>query len=236
MLAINRLTAGYGAADIVQGVDLTVAQGETVTLLGPNGAGKSTLLAAATGTIRDRAGSIKVGDRELIRADSHRIVDAGVALVPEGRHVFAPMSVADNLRLGAFRLKSAKGHSLSERFDFVYTLFPRLKERSRQASGTLSGGEQQMLAVGRALMSAPHLLLLDEPFLGLAPMIVDEIRQALETLRGDGMTQLIVEQKLDIALGIATRAYVMVKGNIVLESSSEDLLARDNLSDLYFDV
>jgi len=236
MLAIKQLTAGYGAADIVQGVDLSVAQGETVTLLGPNGAGKSTLLAAATGTLRNRAGSIKVGDQELIRADSHRIVEAGVALVPEGRHVFAPMSVADNLRLGAFRLKSGKGHSLSERFDFVYALFPRLKERARQASGTLSGGEQQMLAVGRALMSAPRLLLLDEPFLGLAPLIVEEIRRALETLRGDGMTLLIVEQKLDIALGIATRAYVMVKGQIVLESSSKDLLARDNLSDLYFEV
>jgi len=236
MLRIDTLRAGYGAANVVDGVSLSVAEGETVALLGPNGAGKSTLLAAVTGTLRHREGSIKVADTELIRADSHSIVDAGVALVPEGRHVFAPMTVADNLRLGAFRLKQSGGRSLKERLDYVYGLFPRLKERSRQISGTLSGGEQQMLAVGRALMSAPRLLLLDEPFLGLAPLIVDEIRSALEALRQEGLTLLLVEQKLDIALAIASSASVMVKGKIVLESSAEDLLARDNLSDLYFDT
>jgi branched-chain amino acid transport system ATP-binding protein len=150
--------------------------------------------------------------------------------VPEGRLVFAPFSVEDNLRLGAIRLKG----DLGERFQFVYALFPRLAERHRQAAGTLSGGEQQMLAIGRALMSAPRLLLLDEPFLGLAPMVVGEIRQALEKLRVSGLTLLMVEQKLDIALAFASRAYVMIKGRVALEETTERLARRADLGDLYF--
>ena len=236
MLEISSLTAGYGAVQVVHGVDLTVETGETVALLGPNGAGKSTLLAAMTGTIRRRGGSVTFGGVNLAALDSHRIVAQGLRLVPEGRLIFGPLTVRDNLRLGALKLRQRDGHSVSERFDYVYDLFPRLKERATQTAGTLSGGEQQMVAIGRALMSAPRVLLLDEPFLGLAPLIVEEIRRALETLRGEGMTLLIVEQKLDIALDIATRVYVLVKGRIVLESTSQDLLARDNLSDLYFEV
>src|SRR5204862_5315480 len=150
--------------------------------------------------------------RDLSREKSHAIVARGVALVPEGRLVFAPFSVEDNLRLGAIRLKGALG----ERYDYVYALFPRLAERRRQIAGTLSGGEQQMLAIARALMSAPRLLLLDEPFLGLAPLVVAEIRTALEKLRASGLTILMVEQKLDIALGFASRAYVLIKGRVVL--------------------
>jgi branched-chain amino acid transport system ATP-binding protein len=229
MLRIRELKAGYGAAPVLQGVSLHVDRGETVALLGPNGAGKSTLMAAVTGII-GRSGAIELDGRNLVEEKSHSIVALGAALVPEGRLVFPPFSVEDNLRLGAVRLKG----SVRERFDFVYGLFPRLAERRGQAAGTLSGGEQQMLAIGRALMSAPRLLLLDEPFLGLAPMVVAEIRTALEKLRQTGMTLLMVEQKLDIALSFASRAYVLIKGRVVLEDSTASLARRSDLRDLYF--
>jgi len=230
MLRLTDLRASYGAAPVLQGVSLHVEQGETVALLGPNGAGKSTLLAAITGTIPRRAGEILLNGKNLVAEASHAIVAQGVALVPEGRLVFAPFTVEDNLRLGAIRLKG----ELGERYQFVYGLFPRLAERRRQAAGTLSGGEQQMLAIGRALMSAPRLLLLDEPFLGLAPMVVTEIRNSLERLRATGMTILMVEQKLDIALGFASRAYVLIKGRVALEDSTANLARRPDLTDLYF--
>ena len=230
MLRISELVASYGAAPVLQGVNLHVEKGETVALLGPNGAGKSTVMAAITGTIAKRAGSIAVGERELGQETSHAIVAAGVALVPEGRLVFAPFTVEDNLRLGAVRLNG----DMAERFAYVYRLFPRLAERRRQPAGTLSGGEQQMLAIGRALMSAPRLLLLDEPFLGLAPMVVEEIRRSLETLSASGLTLLMVEQKLDIALSFASRAYVLIKGRVVLEDTTDRLARRADLSDLYF--
>jgi branched-chain amino acid transport system ATP-binding protein len=230
MLRVSELSASYSAAPVLQGVSLHVEQGETVTLLGPNGAGKSTLLAAITGTIARRAGEILLDGRNLVQEKSHAIVAHGVALVPEGRLVFAPFTVEDNLRLGAIRLKG----ELGERYRYVYGLFPRLAERRRQAAGTLSGGEQQMLAIGRALMSAPRLLLLDEPFLGLAPMVVGEIRSSLERLRSTGMTILMVEQKLDIALGFASRAYVLIKGRVALEDSTAALARRADLTDLYF--
>jgi len=231
MLNITDLTAGYASAPVLQGVSLHVYKGETVTLLGPNGAGKSTLMAAITGIVR-RKGTIEFAGRNLVEEASHSIVALGAALVPEGRLVFPPFTVEDNLRLGAVRLKG----SARERFDFVYGLFPRLAERRRQPAGTLSGGEQQMLAIGRALMSNPSLLLLDEPFLGLAPMVVVEIRAALEKLRQSGLTLLMVEQKLDIALGFASRAYVMIKGRMVLEDSTASLARRPDLRDLYFSL
>ena len=230
MLRLTDLHASYGAAPVLQGVSLHVDKGETVALLGPNGAGKSTVMAAITGTIAKRAGSILLEERELAREPSHAIVARGVALVPEGRLVFAPFTVEDNLRLGAVRLRG----ELRERYDYVYALFPHLAERRRQPAGTLSGGEQQMLAIGRALMSAPRLLLLDEPFLGLAPMVVVEIRRALEKLRESGLTLLMVEQKLDIALAFASRAYVLIKGRVVLEEATDRLARRPDLSDLYF--
>src|SRR5688572_32774185 len=230
MLRIADLGASYGGAPVLRGVHLRVDKGETVALLGPNGAGKSTLLAAITGTIPQRRGSIVLEEIEIQNHPSHAIVSHGVALVPEGRLVFAPFNVADNLRLGAVRLKG----DLKERYDFVYSLFPKLAERRGQAAGTLSGGEQQMLAIGRALMSQPRLLLLDEPFLGLAPLIVLQIREALEKLRASGLTMLMVEQKLDIALSFAQRAYVMIKGRIVLEQPTAALAKRADLSDLYF--
>ena len=234
MLRLRDLRAGYGAAAVLQGIDLHVDKGETVALLGPNGAGKSTLMAAITGTIVRRAGSIDFDGHDLISERSHAIVARGIALVPEGRLVFAPFSVEDNLRLGAVRLRRGPSRDLRERYEFVYRLFPRLAERRRQPAGTLSGGEQQMLAIGRALMSAPRLLLLDEPFLGLAPLVVLEIRRALERLRESGLTLLVVEQKLDIALAFAQRAYVLIKGRVALEDSTERLARRPDLGDLYF--
>ena len=232
MLRLSDLHASYGAAPVLHGISLAVEKGETVTLLGPNGAGKSTLLAAITGTIRRRDGRIDFEGKNLVEEPSHAIVAHGVALVPEGRLVFAPFTVEDNLRLGAVRLRG----DARERFDYVYALFPRLSERRRQPAGTLSGGEQQMLAIGRALMSNPRLLLLDEPFLGLAPLVVTQIRSALEKLRASGMTMLIVEQKLDIALEFAQRAYVLIKGRVALEDSTASLARRTDLRDLYFSL
>ena len=232
MLRLRRVNARYGAAPVLQEVDLDLAAGETVALLGPNGAGKSTLLAAITGTISRRRGTIDFQGKNLVTQASHAIVASGVALVPEGRLVFAPFTVEDNLRLGAVRLEG----DLKARFDYVYRLFPRLLERKAQHAGTLSGGEQQMLAIGRALMSDPRLLLLDEPFLGLAPMVVSQIREALEKLRASGMTMLIVEQKLDIALQFAQRAYVLIKGRVALEDSTASLARRPDLRDLYFSL
>ncbi|HEU5177768.1 MAG TPA: ABC transporter ATP-binding protein [Burkholderiales bacterium] len=232
MLRLSDLHASYGAAPVLHGISLAVEKGETVTLLGPNGAGKSTLLAAVTGTIRRRDGRIDFEGKNLVEEPSHAIVAHGVALVPEGRLVFAPFTVEDNLRLGAVRLHG----DARERFDYVYALFPRLSERRRQPAGTLSGGEQQMLAIGRALMSNPRLLLLDEPFLGLAPLVVTQIRAALEKLRASGMTMLIVEQKLDIALEFAQRAYVLIKGRVALEDSTASLARRTDLRDLYFSL
>ena len=232
MLRLSDLHGSYGAAAVLQGISLSVEKGETVALLGPNGAGKSTLLAAITGTIQRRNGTIDFEGNNLVNAASHAIVASGVALVPEGRLVFAPFTVEDNLRLGAVRLKA----DLKARFDYVYRLFPRLLERRKQPAGTLSGGEQQMLAIGRALMSDPRLLLLDEPFLGLAPLVVSQIREALDKLRASGMTMLIVEQKLDIALQFAQRAYVLIKGRVALEDSTANLARRPDLRDLYFSL
>jgi branched-chain amino acid transport system ATP-binding protein len=233
MLRLRDVVASYGAAPVVQGISLEVARGETVALLGPNGAGKSTLLAAITGTIARREGEIVFDEWNLAAEPSHRIVARGVALVPEGRLVFAPFSVADNLRLGAIRLAGGRA-ALAERFEYVYALFPRLAERRAQVAGTLSGGEQQMLAIARALMSAPRLLLLDEPFLGLAPLLVEEIRRALEKLRETGLTLLMVEQKLDIALPFASRAYVLIKGRVALHDTTANLVRRTDLTNLYF--
>ena len=234
MLELHDLVAGYGAVDVLRGVTLNVERGETVALLGPNGAGKSTLMAALTGTVPKRSGRILLDGTDMIATDSHRIVGRGMALVPEGRLMFPPMSVRDNLHLGATQLHPPVGGSLADRFDYVFGLFPRLRERSGQAAGTLSGGEQQMLAIGRALMSAPRVLLLDEPFLGLAPMVVQEIRTALSALKSEGLTILLVEQKLDIALMLAERAYVLIKGRVELSAAAETLRQREDLDRLYF--
>ena len=236
MLEVSDLVAGYGHGPVVQGVGLQVERGETVALLGPNGAGKSTLLSALSGTVPQRSGSIRIDGEELIAQPSHAIVARGVVQVPEGRRMFAPLSVRDNLRLGTVGLPGRSAAAERERFDFVYALFPRLAERRTQLAGTLSGGEQQMVAIGRALMSRPSVLLLDEPFLGLAPLVVEEIRRALDALRGSGLTMVLVEQKLDIALPFTRRAYVLVKGRVALTETSAQLATRPRLSQLYFDL
>ena len=233
MLELNQVSASYHLAPVVQAVSMRVETGETVALIGPNGAGKSTLLGALSGTVPRRQGQALFDGVDLMRLSSHQIVALGVVQVPEGRHVFAPMSVQDNLLLGSVAL-SQRQRALQQRYDAVYGLFPRLAERRHQLAGTLSGGEQQMVAIGRALMSQPKLLLLDEPFLGLAPKVVEEIRQALNTLRGEGLTMILVEQKLDIALPFTSRTHVMIKGQLALVQNIAELMRDPDLGQLYF--
>ena len=236
MLEVTGLVAGYDHGPVVHDIHLRLGRGETVALLGPNGAGKSTLLAALSGILRLRQGQVLLDGRDLISLPTHAIVAAGLVQVPEGRRMFAPLSVHDNLLLGTVRLGDRSKSALQERFDYVYGLFPRLAERRWQLAGTLSGGEQQMVAIARALMSAPRVLLLDEPFLGLAPLVVQEIRQALDALRRQGLTMLLVEQKLDIALPFTSTAHVMIKGRIALTQASAELARRPDLGQLYFEL
>jgi len=234
VLTLTNMTAGYGFVQVLHDIQMEVPSGGVVTVLGPNGAGKSTLIKGIAGVI-DRQGELYLDGQDISRFDSHHIVAAGLSVVPEGRLIFAPLSVEDNLRLGSIRLQRRRSVK-AEQFDIVYELFPRLAERRQQVSGTLSGGEQQMLAIGRALMSAPRIILLDEPFMGLAPIVVDEILTALERLLGEGLTLMLVEQKMEIALQFAQNAYVLVKGRMVLHDTTTNLLQRDNLEDLYFAV
>ena len=234
MLRLHNLCAGYGPIQVIGGLSLEVGTGETVALLGPNGAGKSTLMAAVAGVLRRRSGEVWLDERNLGGEMPHEVVKAGLALVPEGRRVFAPFTVDDNLRLGALRL--AKDADLAERFSTIFGLFPQLAERRRQFAGTLSGGEQQMLAIGRALMSRPRVLLLDEPFLGLAPRVVEEIRQVLRTLSAAGLTVLLVEQKIEMALALSRRAYVLIKGRIALAGTAEEIRQRGDLNHIYFSL
>ena len=228
------MVAGYGPVPVLHDIGMVFGSGEVVTVFGPNGAGKSTLIKGIAGVIR-RRGGLSLDGRDISHLDSHHIVAAGLAVVPEGRLIFAPLTVEDNLRLGSIRLQNRRS-SIMECFAGVFDLFPRLAERRYQLGGTLSGGEQQMLAIGRALMSAPRILLLDEPFIGLAPIVVDEIIYALEKLRENGLTLVLVEQKIEVALQFAQNAYVMVKGRVVLHDTTKNLLRRDDLEDLYFAV
>ena len=234
MLILTDMVAGYGPVPVLHNIGMVVGSGEVVTVLGPNGAGKSTLIKGIAGVIR-RRGGVSLDGQDISHLDSHHIVAAGLAVVPEGRLIFAPLTVEDNLRLGSIRLQNRRS-SIMERFAGVFDLFPRLAERRYQLGGTLSGGEQQMLAIGRALMSAPRILLLDEPFIGLAPIVVEEIIQALEKLRENGLTLMLVEQKIEVALQFAQNAYVMVKGRVVLHDTTKNLLRRNDLEDLYFAV
>jgi branched-chain amino acid transport system ATP-binding protein len=234
MLEIGEVTGGYGPLNILDRATLRVERGEAVALLGPNGAGKSTLMAAITATLPRRSGMFRFDGRDVSKTASHGLAAAGLALVPEGRQIFATFTVRDNLRLGTIALGGRA--KPAERFDYVFGLFPRLAERADQKAGTMSGGEQQMLAIGRALMSKPAMLLLDEPFLGLAPKVVGEIADTLQNLRNDGLTVLLVEQKLDIALKYTDRVYVMLKGKVVLESTSDALSRRTDLNDIYFSL
>ncbi|MES2537137.1 MAG: ABC transporter ATP-binding protein [Pseudomonadota bacterium] len=236
MLDISDLSGGYGHGAVVHDIKLHVARGETIAVLGPNGAGKSTLLGAMSGTLSTRSGRIMMDGVDLVALPTHKIVEHGLVQVPEGRRMFPSLSVEDNLTLGTVRLMGRNAATVKERFDYVYRMFPRLAERRKQLAGTLSGGEQQMVAIGRALMSAPRVLLLDEPFLGLAPKIVEEIQRALNELRANGLTMILVEQKLDIALPFTSRAYVFIKGRIAMSDTSANLAARPDLGQLYFDL
>jgi branched-chain amino acid transport system ATP-binding protein len=233
MLELINVCASYHQAPVVQGVSMRIETAETVALIGPNGAGKSTLLGALSGTVPRRSGQAMLNGVDIMALPSHSIVSLGVVQVPEGRHVFAPMTVQDNLLLGSVAL-AQRSRLLQQRFDAVYDLFPRLAQRRQQLAGTLSGGEQQMVAIGRALMSKPRVLLLDEPFMGLAPMVVEEIRHALNILRQDGLTMILVEQKLDIALPFSSRTHVMIKGQLALVQDSAQLMDSPDLAQLYF--
>ena len=205
MLKISNLQVAYGGIEAVKGIDLEVPEGKIVTLIGANGAGKSTTLRAIVNLVKSKAGSITYHGEELLGLDTTKVVDNGITLVPEGRHVFPDLTVLENLKIGAYMRKD----NLDEDIQKIYGLFPRLEERSWQQAGTLSGGEQQMLAVGRAMMSRPKLLMMDEPSLGLAPLVVQGIFDIIETLNKEGMTILLIEQNANMALRVADYAYVL---------------------------
>jgi branched-chain amino acid transport system ATP-binding protein len=233
LLRLSGVKAGYGRAAVLHGVDLEVRQGEMVAVIGANGAGKSTLLKAIVGLIPVQAGSLTYHGDALTSARPERLVRDGLALVPEGRLLFGPMSVRENLELGAYGAGRERRTALSAGLQRVHALFPVLAERAAQPAATLSGGEQQMLAVARALMSRPRLLLLDEPSLGLAPKVIAEIFAALDALRAQGVTILLVEQDARLALKHADRGYVMRTGRVVLEGPSGDLLADESVRTIY---
>ncbi|MGE0424205.1 MAG: ABC transporter ATP-binding protein [Reyranellaceae bacterium] len=231
MLRVEGVETFYGAIQALHGVDIEVRRGEIVTLIGANGAGKSTLLMTICGSPRARSGRIRFEDRDITDLPTHEIVRAGVAQVPEGRRIFARMSVYENLQMGATFGDPAHFDQDIER---VFALFPRLKERRDQRGGTLSGGEQQMLAIGRALMSRPRLLLLDEPSLGLAPLIVKQIFDTIGSIaREEGVTVFLVEQNAHRALNLADRGYVLVNGRITLSGRGRELLANDEVRAAY---
>ena len=231
MLEVERLEVSYGALPALHGVSLTVQPGEMVALVGPNGAGKTTLLKTIAGLLVPRAGGIRWESQPLSAEPPQRIVERGVALVPEGRRLFTRMTVRENLELGAFTRRAQKKRR--EQIQRVYTFFPRLFERERQLAGSLSGGEQQMLALGRALMGLPRLLLLDEPSLGLAPRVVESIFSILAELHREGMSLLIVEQNVQTVLNAAQRAYILEGGKIVGEGEGQRLLQDDHVRAAY---
>ncbi|MDP9253978.1 MAG: ABC transporter ATP-binding protein [Verrucomicrobiota bacterium] len=232
MLELKDLSVSYGSITALHDVSLKVGQGDIVTLIGANGAGKSTTLRTISGLLKAQRGSIKYEDQEISNEAAHRIVARGISHVPEGRMVFANLTVHENLLMGAYLRK--KGKELSAEFDFVFEMFPRLKERSRQVAGTLSGGEQQMLAIGRALMSKPRCLMLDEPSLGIAPILVKTIFQKIvEINKSLGMTILLVEQNANIALEVSNYGYVLETGRIILHDRSSALRANEQVKKAY---
>jgi len=234
MLKITSLNVSYGNIRALVGVSLHVKPGEIVTLIGANGAGKTTLLNAISGLVSSGKGSILLSDQDIVSLSPENIVKLGISQVPEGRQVFSPLSVWDNLLLGAYLRHSRKNKSeIYSNLDEIFELFPILKERQKQPAGTLSGGEQQMLAIGRALMSKPKLLLLDEPSMGLAPMITNDIFKTITSLRETGTTILLVEQNARAALKIADRGYVMETGQIVLQGLSDELLENQEVKRAY---
>jgi branched-chain amino acid transport system ATP-binding protein len=231
MLEITNLNVRYGDAQALWDVSLTVSESEIVTVVGPNGAGKTTLVNTLAGIVPSHSGTLCMNGQNLAVLPSHKICQHGIAIVPEGRRLFPKMSVADNLDMGSF-IHSARAYH-AESLELVYRIFPKLKERARQRAGTLSGGEQQMLAIGRALMARPKLLLLDEPSIGLAPVIVDSIFEALEETRHLGISTLLVEQHVVKALQAAARGYILEEGRIVQMGGSADLLQDEHIQRAY---
>ena len=230
-LEIRDLHVSYGGIRALKGVSLTVEEGQIVTLIGANGAGKSTTLRAISGLEHPQSGSILYGGEELVGMPAKEIVRRGIIHVPEGRRIFPDMTVAENLRIGAFLRKDTA--RIAADMEYAYALFPRLKERSWQLAGTLSGGEQQMLAVGRALMSRPKVLMMDEPSLGLAPLIVKDIFSIIRRLNEDGITVLLIEQNANAALRIADYGYVLETGTIALTGTGEELLRNESVREAY---
>ena len=231
LLALSGVCAGYGSFQALFGVSLQVAAGEAVAVIGPNGAGKTTLMRVISGMLPSDAGEIALDGRGLTRIPAHRVVAAGIAHVPENRRLFARLTVEENLRMGAF-IASARPH-FAERLAWVYELFPRLAERRRQLAGTMSGGEQQMCAIGRALMSKPRLLLMDEPSAGLAPLAVEQVFGLVRRIRAEGFTVLIVEQNVQQVLDLVDRAYLLEAGHIRLSGSAAELRRNDAIRRAY---
>ncbi|WP_346966948.1 ABC transporter ATP-binding protein [Bifidobacterium angulatum] len=231
MLDIKNLSVSYGAIDAVKNISMHVDDGEIVSLIGANGAGKTTTLHTITGLVPAKSGSVMFNGHDLLKERNHNIVTYGMAHIPEGRHVFTRMSVQENLEMGAFSIKNDS--TMAADLDMVFDLFPRLKERRRQLAGTLSGGEQQMVAMGRALMSHPNTILMDEPSMGLSPKLVKEIFAIIRKLHAEGITVLLVEQNAKMALSIADRAYVLETGSITMEGGAKDLLHDEKVRKAY---
>lgn len=231
MLEMKGINVYYGAIHAIKDINLTVNQGEIVTLIGANGAGKSTTLRTISGLLKPKTGTITFEGKEIAGTKAHEIVRTGISQVPEGRRIFAEMSVMENLDLGAFTRKDADG--VKQDIKHIFELFPRLEERKNQIAGTLSGGEQQMLAMGRALMSRPKLLLLDEPSMGLAPLLIKEIFHIIVDINKAGTTVLLVEQNANMALSIASRAYVLETGRITLSGDAKKLAASEDVRKAY---
>jgi len=234
MLELRSIDAGYGRFQALFGIDLDVKAGEAVGVIGPNGAGKTTLMRVISGLIRPTKGSIRMQGTDVLATPAHRIVSLGIAHVPENRRLFPRLSVEDNLRMGAFMPEARARYR--ERMDFVFDLFPRMKERRNQLAGTMSGGEQQMCAIGRALMSDPKLLLLDEPSAGLAPVVVQQVFELVKRIRAGSLTVLIVEQNVQQVLQVVDRAYLLEAGSIRASGASADLLADDSIRQAYLGV
>ncbi|MBS5660487.1 MAG: ABC transporter ATP-binding protein [Clostridiales bacterium] len=231
MLTVTDLQVYYGVIQAIKGISFSVNQGEVIALIGANGAGKTTTLHTVTGLIQPKAGKIEFEGKDITKMPAHKIVSLGMAHVPEGRRIFQQLTVLDNLKLGAYTRKDKK--KIADTLEMVYRRFPRLEERKKQIAGTLSGGEQQMLAMGRALMSEPKIIVMDEPSMGLSPLFVTEIFDIIREISQGGTTVLLVEQNAKKALSIADRAYVLETGKIVLSGNAQDLMNDDSVKRAY---
>ena len=231
MLKVENLVVSYGGIEALKGISLNVPEGKIITLIGANGAGKSTLLRTIIGLVKLESGKISYNEKEITALNSQKIVTTGITLVPEGRRVFSNLTVLENLKIGAY-MRNDKAE-IEKDIEWIYSLFPRLKERNWQLAGTLSGGEQQMLAVGRALMCRPKLIMMDEPSLGLAPLVIKDIFRIIQEINAKGMTILLIEQNANMALKIADWAYVLETGRITMEGTGKELLENPQIREAY---